>query len=195
MQPLAIQRRGQPLVIGTTSMAALATLAALATGLGGCASPRQPDTQVPPALVPAGEKAVERLAARGVQIYQCRSKVDSGGKTVAEWSFVAPEAELFDGDGKPAGKHYAGPHWEAPDGSKIIGTVKARADAPSAGAIPWLLLTARSVAGDGRFAKASSVQRINTSGGVAPADGCDSGRIGANARVNYTADYVLFTPA
>jgi hypothetical protein len=174
--------------------AAMALFAALATSLGGCASRRPPDAPVPPVLVPAGEKAVERLAARGVQIYQCRSKPDAAGKPAAEWTFVAPEAELFDGDGKPAGKHYAGPHWEAPDGSKIIGAVKSRADAPAAGAIPWLLLTARSMAGDGRFAKISSVQRINTTGGVAPTDGCDTGKIGANARVDYTADYVLFTP-
>lgn len=190
MQPISSKRRGHAM---TMSTAAIATLAALA-GLSGCASKRPSDAPVPPVLVPAGEKAVETLAARGVQIYQCRSKVNASGTAVGEWTFVAPEAELFDQQGKPAGKHYAGPHWEALDGSKIIGAVKTRADAPAAGAIPWLLLNARSVAGEGRFAKISSVQRINTTGGVAPADGCDTNKVGANARVNYTADYVLFTP-
>jgi hypothetical protein len=145
---------------------------------------------VPPGLVPAGERPVDRLFARGVQIYACRAK--SGAANAAEWVFVAPEAELFDLQGASAGKHYAGPHWEAADGSKIVGAVKARADAPEGGAIPWLLLSARSVGGTGRYAEVTSVQRVNTSGGNAPAQGCSAGMLGTTVRVPYTADYVLF---
>jgi hypothetical protein len=144
---------------------------------------------VPPGLVPAGETTVGRVAARGVQIYECRAKA---GATGAEWAFVGPEAELLDASGAPVGKHYAGPHWEDRDGSKIVGTVKARADAPAAGAVPWLLLTTRSVGGSGRLAKVTSIQRVNTVGGVAPTGGCDAGTLGRSARVPYTADYVLF---
>jgi len=157
--------------------------------LAACASP-PPETPVPSALVPAGERPAGQVAARGVQIYECRAKKDSPG---TEWAFVAPEAELFDSQGKPAGKHYAGPHWEAGDGSKIVGTVKARADAPQPGAIPWLLLSAKSVGGDGAFAKITSVQRIRTVGGVAPASGCDAAALGKSVRVPYTADYVWFS--
>ena len=51
---------------------------------------------------------------------------------------MAPEAELFDGDGKRVGHHFASPRWEADDGSRIVGSVKARADAPQRGAIAWL---------------------------------------------------------
>jgi len=149
------------------------------------------DSPIPPTLVPAGERAAERIAARGVQVYECRST--PAASTPTGWVFVAPEAELFDAQGRGAGKHYAGPHWEALDGSKIVGTVKTRADAPQAGAIPWLLLAARSVGAEGRFSKVTSVQRINTVGGVAPSQACDAGTIGKTERVPYTADYVMFT--
>ena len=161
-----------------------------ALALAACAS--QPTgVAVPSNLVPTGERAVERFGARGVQIYECRNKV---GGTGTEWVFVAPEADLFDTQGAPAGKHYAGPHWEAADGSRIVGTVKARADAPLAGAIPWLLLSARSVGGPGRLSKITSVQRVNPAGGAAPATGCDAATLGRTERVPYTADYILLAP-
>ena len=92
--------------------------------------------QVPDKLKPANESLSMIVPAKGDQIYECRE---------AKWVFVAPEADLFDGAGKKIGKHYAGPHWEAADGSRIVGAVKERADAPAAGAIPWLLLSAKSV--------------------------------------------------
>ena len=107
------------------------------------------------------------------------------------WAFVAPEADLFDAQGRKIGTHYAGPHWEAADGSKIVGAVKTRAEAPQAGAIPWLLLTTKSVGAQGRFAGVTSVQRVNTSGGTTPTSPCDPTRLGTQARVVYAADYVL----
>ena len=158
--------------------------------LAACAAPPM-EPSVPSTLVPVGEQRVDRVAATGVQIYQCRA---TPGKPAAEWVFVAPEAQLLDTQGQAAGKHYAGPHWEALDGSKIVGSLKAREDAPQAGAIPWLLLSTRSVGGAGRFAKVTGVQRINTSGGVAPSQACDSNRLGATERVPYTADYVMYSP-
>jgi len=142
--------------------------------LSGCA------VQVPADLQPANESLAQVLPAKGVQIYECRD---------AKWVFVAPEADLFDRYGKKIGTHYAGPHWEAADGSKIVGAVKARSDAPQAGAIPWLLLSTKSVAGEGSFSKVSSVQRVSTTGGVAPMGSCEAG---AKARVPYTADYYFF---
>jgi hypothetical protein len=106
---------------------------------------------------------------------------------------VAPEADLFDARGHRTGRHYAGPHWESTDGSKILGTVKERADAPVADAIPWLLLAAKSVGPEGSFSKITSIQRVNTVGGVAPRAGCSQATAGAPARINYTADYYFFT--
>jgi hypothetical protein len=87
-----------------------------------------------------------------------------------------------------------GPHWESEDGSRIVGRTRESAEAPAAGAIPWLLLEARSVGGEGAFSRVSSVQRIHTTGGVAPASGCSAAKAGASARVPYTADYVFFSP-
>jgi len=143
--------------------------------LSGCA------VQVPASLQPANESLAQVVPARGVQIYECRD---------AKWVFVAPQADLFDRYGRKIGTHYAGPAWEAADGSKVIGAVKARADAPQAGAIPWLLLSTRSVAGEGAFSKVSSIQRVSTTGGVAPAGACAES--GARARVPYSADYYFF---
>ena len=94
-----------------------------------------------------------------------------------------PEAELFDGYGAHAGKHFAGPRWEAPDGSRVAGSVKAHADATGAGAIPWLLLAAKSDGPEGVLSKVSSVQRVNTSGGAAPTTGCAEATAGTTSRM------------
>jgi Protein of unknown function (DUF3455) len=136
----------------------------------------------------AHEKYAFALPAKGVQIYECRIAAD--GK--AAWAFVAPEAELFDTSGKLVGKHYGGPTWESNDGSKTIGTVKQRADAKTANDIPWLLLSAKSTGPNGAMAAVTSIQRVNTVNGVAPADGCGAGKAGTVARVPYTADYYYF---
>jgi hypothetical protein len=146
---------------------------------------------VPATLKPEGQHLAERVAARGVQIYECRAMPNAVGG--AHWAFVAPEADLLDARGAVTGKHYAGPHWESLDGSKIVGAVKARADAPRQDAIPWLLLSAKSVGGQGRFAGVTSVQRIHTVGGMAPSKSCDGGTLGAIERVPYSADYLLFS--
>jgi hypothetical protein len=147
-----------------------------------------------PAKLSAGvnESLAMIAAAKGVQIYECRLSKDAPGKV--EWTFVAPEADLFDARGAKIGRHYAGPHWEANDGSNIQGTTKERADAPVKGAIPWLLLSAKSVGPKGTFDRVTSVQRVNTAGGVAPeAESCTPPSIGRVARVPYTADYYFFT--
>lgn len=160
--------------------------------LAGCASVAMPPpVAVPPQLQPAaGERLLASVPAVGVQIYECRAVKDKPGQY--DWAFVAPEADLFDRSGARIGRHYAGPHWEAADGSKVAATVSARAPAPSADAIPWLLLAATSVGGDGRFSKVSAIQRLNTVGGNAPTGGCGATNPGALARIPYSADYVLF---
>ena len=138
-----------------------------------------------------GESLAMIVPAKGVQIYECRAAKDRPG--AYEWAFVAPDAELFDTKGKAIGKHYAGPHWEATDGSKIIGSLKERADAPQPDAIPWLLLTAKSVGPPGAFSRITSIQRVNTAGGVAPKTPCSGSNAGTAARVPYSADYYLLT--
>jgi hypothetical protein len=161
----------------------------IAAAVAGCASA---PVDVPANLKPgSGEKKLATLSATGVQVYQCRAKPGAAGEY--EWAFVAPEADLADASGKPAGKHYEGPHWEAPDGSKVVGKVKARADAPAYRAIPWLLLSTTSDGPEGAFSKVTSIQRVNTAGGVAP-DACTKEDEGYRERVRYTADYILYVP-
>jgi Protein of unknown function (DUF3455) len=159
-----------------------------------CASQQRPTpmVNVPDKLKPGANESLAMIVpARGVQIYECRARKDRVGEY--EWAFVAPEADLFDARGNRTGRHYAGPHWEATDGSKIVGAVKERADAPVADAIPWLLLAAKSVGSEGSFSKVTSVQRVNTVGGVEPKAGCSQAAVGTPARTNYTADYYFFT--
>jgi hypothetical protein len=163
---------------------------AVACLLSACASP--PPAAVPDALkVGANESLALIAAAKGVQIYECRAGKEAGAPD--EWAFVAPEAELFDARGNRIGQHGAGPHWQALDGSRTLGTAKARADAPNADAIPWLLLSARPAGPTGSFSAVTSVQRINTVGGKAPATGCSRSNYGAAARVPYSADYYFYS--
>ncbi len=140
---------------------------------------------IPAKLAPPQEGLlVGKYAAKGVQIYVCSVK-----GVANEWGFKAPEAELIDAQGRPFARHYAGPTWEAPDGSKIVGRVLANEPAPKAGAIPWLLLSTES-SGSGVLAGARFVQRVNTSGGVGPTGACPTA--GTERRVDYTADYIFY---
>ncbi len=180
------------LTLRAIRLAPLAAVAAAAL-LAACASapPVPPSVAIPASLAAPADQALQRtLDASGVQIYECRAK--AGVANAAEWVFVAPEAQLFDADGLPVGKHYAGPTWESRDGSKVVGTVLAKADAPDAGAIPWLLLSTHSTGGSGAFANVTSVQRVATSGGVAPTAGCTTAAIGQQARVPYKAQYAQY---
>lgn len=139
-----------------------------------------PDKLAPP----AGTTLIGKYAAKGVQIYVCAAK-----DGVNEWTFKAPEAELVDAKGKPFAKHYAGPTWEAPDGSKIVGKAVANEPAPKANSIPWLLLSTES-SGSGVLAGARFVQRVNTAGGAGPTGPCKTA--GTERRVHYTANYIFY---
>lgn len=175
-------------VVVTRTPGVLVALAAATVLAGACGSA---PVSVPSALQAAGHKPAFTLFARGVQIYECTA---ASGAAPA-WVFVAPEAELFDSASSSAviGTHGAGPFWRAGDGSRTVGKVKARVDAPAAGAIPWLLLETTSDAAPGRLARVTHVQRVNTVGGVAPAGAC--GEVGRRARVPYTSDYVFLVSA
>ena len=128
--------------------------------------------------------------ATGVQIYECSISREDPKR--AEWVFKAPEAELFNRAGEKVGRHYGGPTWESNDQSKVVGEVKARHEAQDPNAIPWLLLSAKSTSGSGVFARTRSIQRVDTVGGKAPADGCNEAQVGKIARVNYKATYYFY---
>lgn len=159
--------------------------------VGGAAAAADTTGGIPEQLKPPPAQVLStQMHAVGVQIYGCQpSKADP---TRFEWTFIAPEADLFDPAGKAAGRHYAGPTWEARDGSKVVGEVVARDAGPDPAAIPWLLLRATSAAGHGVLNQTQSIQRLHTSGGKAPAEGCTQARKDDQVRVPYTADYVFF---
>jgi hypothetical protein len=152
---------------------------------------QQGSQRVPQQLQPpANEQVLLQVHAKGDQVYTCKS--DGAQFT---WTLKAPDAQLFDKDGKPFGKHFAGPSWEAVDGSRVTGKAVANAPSPDADSIPWLLVT---IVGhsdnDGLLSRATTIQRLNTKGGKAPAAGCDAAHVGEEARVPYSADYVFYAP-
>lgn len=150
--------------------------------------------EVPANLVPpASSVLLFDLEATGVQIYACET--DPNDATSFVWTFKAPEADLFNSRGDLAATHFAGPTWQGFDGSAVVGAVLERADAPDAGAIPWLLLEAQEHTGSGAFATITYVQRLDTVGGVAPAEGCDESHEGEEVRVPYEATYAFYYPA
>jgi hypothetical protein len=164
--------------------------AALALAAGFLLSLSAGAQQVPKELQPpANEQLLLQVHAKGDQIYSCKAD----GAQFA-WTLKAPEAQLFDGSGKPFGKHFAGPSWEANDGSRVMGKAVANAPSPDADSIPWLLVTVVSHSGVGVLARVTSIQRINTKGGKAPASGCDAVHAGEEHRAAYSADYVFFAP-
>lgn len=168
---------------------------AAAALLAACAGAPAP-VAVPPAIATAPHQPLAMsIAARGVQIYECRAAAATAGGTRHEWAFVAPEAELFDADGHAIGRHGAGPHWTFEDGTRVTGRVTGRAEAPQAGAIPWLLLESRTTPPNGPLNAMNdlrSIQRVNTAGGKAPAEACQPAEAGSRVRVPYTADYLFY---
>jgi len=173
-------------------LAPFAAIALLAACAGTSLKPTPPTVVIPANLAaPANETLARTLWAEGVQIYECRA--GSAGAAPA-WVFVAPDASLRTADGVLVGHHYAGPTWEAGDGSKVVGAVKAKVDSPDAGAIPWLLLATHSTGKPGLFANVTSIQRVATAGGAMPATGCDSTSVGQQAKVPYKAQYTQYIP-
>jgi len=147
--------------------------------------------EAPENLRPAAGQVVSlEVRANGVQIYECKASADDAKRF--EWVFKAPEADLFDDTGAKVGRHYAGPTWEANDGSKVVGEMKARGDSPDPGAIPWLLLTAKATSGDGVLSRTKSIQRLSTVGGKAPAEECIAAMAGKETRVPYKAVYYFY---
>ena len=174
-------------------MKTLSTIAA-ALALSACASApmmmKVDNAALPePVRVPAGQKVMMSTTGVGEITYECREKKDMAG--AHEWAFVGPVATLYSGDKKAVGKYYAGPTWEANDGSKVTG--KQLAVAPAApGNIPLQLVKTDPAMGAGAMTGVSYIQRLNTKGGVAPAMACDAMSKGKRQQVAYQADYVFY---
>ena len=139
--------------------------------------------QEPAAIAAPGETIVATLHAEGAQVYECKAGND--GKLA--WAFREPIATLVL-DGKTVGRHYAGPSWEHADGSAVVGKAIGNAPGKSTSDIPWLKLEVTAHRGSGVLSGVTTVQRINTAGGV-HAGACD--KAGAFHSAPYAADYVF----
>ncbi len=132
--------------------------------------------------VPAGNRVSAHLYALGVQIYRWNGTA---------WAFVGPDATLYADQGfnGEVGTHYAGPTWEAEDGSTVK-AAKFSECTPNRGAIPWLRLDSITSSPQGRFGGITHVLRLNTIGGTVPATA--GAFVGDEARVPYTAEYYFY---
>ena len=70
--------------------------------------------------------------------------------------------------------------------------VSSRDPGPDPSAIPWLLLKAKSTSGAGELSRTQSIQRVRTTGGVAPTRLCSSNNVKQLVRVPYTATYYFY---
>jgi hypothetical protein len=186
-----IIRLSRVLLTGTV---ALAVVAGLSLPQQAHAYTVVPPTVPPDLQVPQGNKAFLVGHAVGTQNYACTSP--------DTWSFLGPQATLNGDNGQPVATHFAvpgsnppAPEWQAMDGSTAVGNQLA-AVTVSTTAIPWLLLRAASTsmgaAGGNRLSGTTYVQRVSTTGGLAPSTPCTTGN---TAHVPYTADYYFYQAA
>ena len=171
----------------------VAILAALSFSLAGVAQAGPAEPSVPSTIaVRDGHEVFLIGHAVGVQIHAC-SVVGSG----YGWRFAGPRAELYGDNGKLLMTHFAGPSWQTRDGSKVTAVLDENASITvDETAIPWLRLrvTSRTAGADGdRLAATTYIQRIQTTGGLAPSpDRCNAGSVGEVAEIPYTAVYAFW---
>jgi hypothetical protein len=129
---------------------------------------------------PAGSRYVgSAVVTTGTQTYTCTGGVFTGASV--------PEAQLAGRIGRL--HHYKGPSWEHTRDGSIITAAKA-GESTVPGAIPQLLLQVNGHTGKtGVLTKVNYIQRLNTSGGTAPAGACTDGQTKA---VKYGATYVFW---
>lgn len=170
-----------------------AILVVLAVALPAAANAGPEEPPVPGAIVvPDGHKAFLVGHAVGVQIHTC-ALIDGSYR----WRFGGPRANLYDDTWKLLATHFGGPSWQARDGSKITAALDGNGSITvDPTAIPWLRLrvTSETAGADGdRLVGTKYIQRIETTGGLAPApETCNAETGGQVAEVPYTADYVFW---
>jgi hypothetical protein len=147
---------------------------------------------------PDGGPLLLQAYGKGVQIYDC---------PVSDPPTPKPHAILLKGDrdeGDLVAIHFAAPvgptskiepHWEALDGSTVVGQVVASAPAPDPDGVKWLLLKATPQGGSGLFSQVTYIQRLYTDGGQVPEGGCDQAHNQAEVLVEYSAQYFFYGPA
>jgi Protein of unknown function (DUF3455) len=163
--------------------------------------------------VPAGHSVFMKGNAAGTQNYICLPSA-----TGFAWKLFGPQAtlfltfKLFNIEAKqqimthylsanPDESETPRPTWQSSlDTSAIWGKAVVPSSDPAyvaAGAIPWLLVevvgSEPGPTGGTMMTPAKFIQRVNTTGGSAPATGCSlETNVGATTLVPYTADYYFF---
>lgn len=198
-------------------IACMMALAVVLTTTMTGASHRDSDRETPPPVptdleVPEGNKLFFVGHAFGTQNYICLPSATA--PTGVAWTLAGPQANLFDRHDRQITTHFLSPNpdeagvaratWQDSEDTSAVWARAAAMTSDSAyvapGAIPWLKLE---VVGDARgpnngrtLTVATWIQRLNTTGGVAPATGCTaSANIGARTFVPYTADYFFYRKA
>ena len=198
------------LVLAGVAAAAFTLSSPQAAKPGGITPPPLPDGMAP---VPAGNELFLGTHAVGTQNYVCQPS----GAGVAYVLFT-PQATLFGEDGVQVITHYNSPNpdepntdpkvvadgtiratWQFKDTSKVWAKVHQPDGAVTVDrdAIAWLLLDAvgheNGPTGGDKLTKTTFVQRLSTTGGLAPSTGCSSlTDVGNKAFVPYTADYFFY---
>ena len=163
--------------------------------------------------MPEGNTLFLKAQAQGTQNYICLP-TSSG----FSWTFFSPQATVFFtfqwfgyDIRRQVITHFLSPNpeesgaprvtWQSSFDTSAVWRRAIQSSSDSnfveAGAIPWVLLQAvgsrRGPNGGGILADVTFVQRLNTSGGVAPSTGCSQPEnLGAITLVPYTADYFFY---
>ncbi len=210
--------RMRVLLAAAALTAVAATMAFTVSSLPAARADGTTPPPLPPGLapVPEGNKLFLVGHAVGTQNYVCRPS----GAGVAYVLFT-PEATLFGDDGGQVITHYFSPNPIEPNTDpKVVanGTIRAtwqhrdtsivwaKVHQPNGSvtvdpnAIAWLLLDKAGVqagpTGGDKLTKTTFVQRLNTTGGLAPSTACSSlTDVGNQAFVPYTADYFFYQKA
>ncbi|HEV8427574.1 MAG TPA: DUF3455 domain-containing protein [Pyrinomonadaceae bacterium] len=136
--------------------------------------------------VQEGNKLAFHAYAKGVQIYRWNL-------ITQKWDLFGPQAGLFAEENffGEVGSHYVGPTWESKSGSKVEARrVDGTGCQPDPTAVAWLLLAKYRTEGNGIFSAVTFIQRVNTTGGLAPSTpGTLDGEMKESA---YTAEYYFY---
>ena len=187
---LVVAGLGAFAAMGCTSAAGGGDSSATAEGEASTSAADVCPEGVPASLKPAADQTIKmKLNAVGVQVYMC---TPTATNATPSWVLVNPQANLMKDCGEFVGTHFIGPTWQGNDGSSVVGA-KAAGATVDATAIPWLLLNATSHSTEaGIFDDVTSIQRLATVGGLAPATGCDATTVGTVYQSPYSAEYVFY---
>ncbi|BCJ45878.1 hypothetical protein GCM10010168_57020 [Actinoplanes ianthinogenes] len=173
--------------LGTVGAVTFDASAAENTAASGNLRPLTPAVSAVPEAIrpPDGSRPIGAyLVATGTQTYTC--VVPAGAASGAFTGGSVPEAQLVGTGGWI--HHFAGPSWQSERDGSLVTATKEK-ELKRDGTIAELLLKVNSHSGTGILSKADYINRLYTSGGVAPAGSCTAGQ---TASVAYKAVYVFW---